>query len=768
MESITLFGRRLKLKSGIYFLIVFFLFSQFAVRQLHMPGALTYVCDLIILGLLVTALLNRRGLSCLRSYALGVTAVILLFLVQTLIGFIGNGQSVLLYIWGLRRVFAPYIYLLACIVLLDLDDTDKLLKLMETVFILNFLVCCIQFALGYEGDFLGGIYGTGKGTNGFLNLFLCQVLTVQVVRYLHHTVSLKKLACYLLMTLAVAVFAELKAVFVEIILIVALAMLLCKPSKKTWYILGAGVVGLAVAIPLLYKLYPYFANFFTWDFMSRYLSNGLGEGGYTVSGDLNRIGGMSYIYENFLTEPFTKLFGTGLGSGEYSSFSFFTSEFYKTYEHLHYSWFSHLMILLENGVLGFALYLGVFVASMVKALRMGIRSHANRDLLIITCISGVLGIFYTIYNVTLRDYNSNILFYLFMALPFVADKCSSRAAKEKEERENKVAQSQARLDATSVSVVVPVYNVEVFLSQCVESLLAQTHKNLEIILVDDGSTDSSGSICDDYAREYPQIRVVHKENGGLSSARNAGIDVAQGTYLAFVDSDDFIPEDTVRKLLEATVWGDAQVSAGGMFLTDEAGWVIGRDGQKSPKVWEAEEAMAQILSIGKLDPSFCNKLFHRDLFDGVRFPEGVLYEDMATIFRVLASARQVAHVGEPVYYYRTRGGSICNSRYSHKRVQILENMDANEAFLLKDHPRLKIPCKRYRGYTSCNILCSMLKDPAARGEYPQDYSRLLESMCKNILHVYTNPNMPLSWKGRATLVALGVYDKLYSLRRKKG
>ena len=174
-----------------------------------------------------------------------------------------------------------------------------------------------------------------------------------------------------------------------------------------------------------------------------------------------------------------------------------------------------------------------------------------------------------------------------------------------------------------VSIIVPVYNVEKYLPKCVDSLINQTYKNVEIILVDDGSTDQSGNICDTYLEKDNRIVVLHKKNGGLSDARNFGIEHAKGDYYSFVDSDDYLKEQTIEYLVDAAENNDCQISVCNMirFYDDGTNDVFYKP-CNNQVILENNDRF-QTLS----QPSVCNKLFKKELFDGVKFPYRKYYED---------------------------------------------------------------------------------------------------------------------------------------------
>lgn len=206
-----------------------------------------------------------------------------------------------------------------------------------------------------------------------------------------------------------------------------------------------------------------------------------------------------------------------------------------------------------------------------------------------------------------------------------------------------------------ISVIVPIYGVEAYLNQCLDSLLNQTYKNLEIILVDDGSPDGCPAICDEYATKDPRVRVIHKENGGLSDARNAGIDVAQGEYIGFVDSDDWVMPDMYEYLLQGVLGYQSEISYCG-FVNVHDTWADYPNNQ-TDKVFTAETALNELF-FDRLGNFAWNKLYKAELWEGIRFPVGKNFEDIRTTYKLFERASRIAILKEPKYYYRIRQGSI--------------------------------------------------------------------------------------------------------------
>lgn len=224
---------------------------------------------------------------------------------------------------------------------------------------------------------------------------------------------------------------------------------------------------------------------------------------------------------------------------------------------------------------------------------------------------------------------------------------------------------------SKISVIVPIYKVEKYLCKCVDSIINQTYKNLEIILVDDGSPDNCPQICDDYAKKDSRIKVVHKENGGLSDARNAGMKVATGEYVSFIDSDDFIDESFIECLHSAILDADVKLSACDYRLYYDGDDLAKSDVKASVCVETAEEAINDILNNRKIRAVAWNKMFHKDLLKGELFPVGKYHEDEFFSYRIIHKAQKIAYVDSKLYYYLQRQGSIMAS-FNIKHLDVLD------------------------------------------------------------------------------------------------
>lgn len=216
-----------------------------------------------------------------------------------------------------------------------------------------------------------------------------------------------------------------------------------------------------------------------------------------------------------------------------------------------------------------------------------------------------------------------------------------------------------------LSVIVPVYKVKDYLRDCVDSILSN-QVDMEIILVDDGSPDDCGAICDSYAERYENIKVIHKENGGLSSARNAGLDVAQGEYFAFVDSDDMIDPEMFSKMLDKMISLNADIACCGMkILGTETPYLDFSDWHDE---YDREDCIQLLVSRNGTGNFYMNKVFRSELFSDIRLPVGKYYEDIYSMYKVFDKAQRVVCINEPLYLYRIHGQSISHSAQFNPKI----------------------------------------------------------------------------------------------------
>lgn len=211
-----------------------------------------------------------------------------------------------------------------------------------------------------------------------------------------------------------------------------------------------------------------------------------------------------------------------------------------------------------------------------------------------------------------------------------------------------------------ISIIVPIYNVEQYLEKCINSILNQTYTNLEIILVDDGSPDNSGKICDEYAKKDNRIKVIHKENGGISSARNTGLKVARGAYVGFIDSDDYIEKDMYEILYTNLKKESADISICSCYEVYKDRITCTKK-QGVYTVMMPEETIMKMNSFGYFGVGLWDKLYKMELFQNMEFPIGKKSEDWYVIYKLVDKAKRIVYESVPKYYYRQRNDSLSHS-----------------------------------------------------------------------------------------------------------
>lgn len=316
---------------------------------------------------------------------------------------------------------------------------------------------------------------------------------------------------------------------------------------------------------------------------------------------------------------------------------------------------------------------------------------------------------------------------------------------------------------TKISVIVPVYNVEEYLARCVDSILAQTYENLEVILVDDGATDTSGAICDDFAAKDSRVWVIHKENGGLSSARNAGLEAATGEYIAFADSDDWIEPDAYAHLLGLMEKHQVKLVCGGRYD------VSGKTGQRTvglcprrEEVISGEELAGRIFLWDGCDSSACDKLYHRSLLENFRYPEGKVCEDVPVTYKIVLQADRVAMSDKPFYNYYHRPGSISMAfSITEKTFHFSQHTEVIYPYIRDNHPAIAAQARYLRVRSLSHILLLLEQSQAeVRQEFAQEYRHARKELKKHTLFFLKSPYFGKKEKITNLLLNLGLYRLL--------
>ena len=293
-----------------------------------------------------------------------------------------------------------------------------------------------------------------------------------------------------------------------------------------------------------------------------------------------------------------------------------------------------------------------------------------------------------------------------------------------------------------ISVIVPVYKVEEYLDECLYSLVNQSYTSLEIILVDDGSPDQCPQMCDDWALKDERIKVVHKPNGGLSDARNAGLDICTGEYIAFVDSDDWIKPDMYRIMVDAIERENADICACNIvscYPDREVCW-----GGKKYTVGNSETMLDLLYDDAKYPVCAWNKVYKRKLWDNFRFPVGKICEDSFTTYLLLNKADRIVQITDALYCYRIRSNSIMTSSFSKKSMDEEEAWRKNYEFIKEHYPRLY-----RRAFTfylqSVNVLIHRIKKDQ-REHFQKEYIFLKRIMSKNLFFMLFRSTASLKYR----------------------
>ena len=304
----------------------------------------------------------------------------------------------------------------------------------------------------------------------------------------------------------------------------------------------------------------------------------------------------------------------------------------------------------------------------------------------------------------------------------------------------------------TISIIVPVYKVEQYLDNCLTSIVRQTYNCLEIILVDDGSPDHCPKMCDAWASRDSRIKVLHKQNGGLSDARNAGLDICTGEYVAFVDSDDWIKPNMYQRMVEVIEQEEADICACNIiscYPDKEIKW-----GGKSYTVGDSETMLDMLYSDTIYPVCAWNKLYRRCLWETLRFPVGKICEDAFTTYLLLDKAEKIVQMTEALYCYRIRPESIMTSAFSHKSMDEEEAWRKNYEYIKENYP--KVYRKAYTFYLqSVNSLIHRIK-PEDRERFQEEFQYLRTVMKKNLFYMLCRSTASLKYRGRFLIDALNL------------
>lgn len=308
------------------------------------------------------------------------------------------------------------------------------------------------------------------------------------------------------------------------------------------------------------------------------------------------------------------------------------------------------------------------------------------------------------------------------------------------------------MDNLFVSVIVPIYKVEEYLDECVQSILNQTYQNFELILVDDASPDNCGKMCDAYAEANSKVKVIHKENGGLSSARNAGLEIAKGEYIAFIDSDDYIRDCYLEDMVKLAEQYTADLVCC-HFTKAEVfdGW----EDADSKIIYRGEEIIDNRYTNDVVMTVAWNKLYHRKFFFeyGLRYPHGKIHEDNFLTPQILYRAKCMVITGKSLYFYRVRDNSIVTGSFSEKKLDKLESIEHNLRFY-HEIGKKELLYRELDGYIR-NLMFFYVMMQNTDIEKYSDKAMEVRNKLKTVFWKYwANRNVNLKLKGKVMLFLL--------------
>lgn len=323
------------------------------------------------------------------------------------------------------------------------------------------------------------------------------------------------------------------------------------------------------------------------------------------------------------------------------------------------------------------------------------------------------------------------------------------------------------MEDTKVSIIVPVYNVEEYLKECIESIINQTHKNLEIILINDGSTDNSLNICKYYETTDSRVKVIDKINEGLSEARNTGVRHSTGEYLIFVDSDDFINEDMVEYLLNILIINKGCIAQCSFKRFSSTYSIEENLLQEEIKVMNNIEALESMHYVNGVDCITWNKIYKKHLFEEIKFPIGKIHEDNFTTYKLVDITKKIIVTDRILYYYRQREGSIMNESFNIKKLDAIEACtEKMNYFINKGYKKLiKLSMKELQNKLINSYFDVYSSDIINKNIYLDDiYKNIKENYLRFLFNEYSDilPNIAMT----ILIVNRKLFCHLYKILRR--
>lgn len=318
-----------------------------------------------------------------------------------------------------------------------------------------------------------------------------------------------------------------------------------------------------------------------------------------------------------------------------------------------------------------------------------------------------------------------------------------------------------------ISVIVPVFNVEDYVGKCLDSIINQTYKNLEIIVINDGSNDGSGKICNNYAKKDERIKVIHQKNGGLSNARNTGINIAKGEYLAFIDSDDWVDGVYLQTLYHDIRQHQCDIAMVKHIIEYQRARID--TSSSSEYELEPEVCLSKMLYDDDVDISAWGKLYASKLFKSIRFPDGKCYEDSATTYKLIMGSTKIYMHSLPLYHYNKTNSSSITNNFDEKTLNLINETKTMTKDIAQQFPNLQKACERRLMWAHLSVLTKIATCKKANKEH---IAKIINYIKKNSTQVLSNPYIPRRDKVGIKLACHGYLTfkycwKIYNSTRSK-
>lgn len=308
-----------------------------------------------------------------------------------------------------------------------------------------------------------------------------------------------------------------------------------------------------------------------------------------------------------------------------------------------------------------------------------------------------------------------------------------------------------------VDIIIPVYNVSLYLQKCLDSVLRQTYKDIHIIIVDDGSTDGSSSICDEYS-QYDNVTIIHQKNGGLSAARNAGLEKSNGDFVMFIDSDDWIESNTVEILLKVLEQNDGDIACSRFFFEYENKTICTSPQKGEIKIFNQVEALKEVLAKRSIGYAAWGKIYKRSLFDDINFPVGKIHEDIPVTPKLFLKCNRIVTTDMALFHYRQQEGSLSRGLYKKTHYDLYQFSVSNH-YLVNIYPSLN-DAYYASHYTACKDLLTLFKTKELKKEFASDYALYFNEIKNNVVDILRNNILSAKEKISILSVLFPFRDKL--------